>query len=637
MKTSDILYTLGVTRSIKNRLVVPVGLLIAGISLFISLHFPARLEEQAVAGVVDKAQSIAEMTAFSASAPVAFLDREELAESVGGAWQNEGVVYIVVRDLSGNDLLALDREGAGEAGIRGIDTAAAGVDGGRICRASAPVVMNGQQIGTLHLGFSLAAVQEAVSQSRAAAILIGLIVFVTGVGVAIGIGAVVVRPLHQVVDAARRIEEGDLTQRAAVASSDEVGRLAGAFNHMVERIEERTAELENEIRERKAAAMALRESEATNLALLNAIPDLMFRIARDGTFLDYKAKPNDLYVPPGSIVGTRISESFPSEVSEIAMRHIEEALESGRIQRFEYHLPIQGVTRHYETRVVVSGEDEVLAIARDVTDQKLAEEARTWAEQELEEQKALSMRGDRLRSLGEMAAGIAHELNQPLVGVRGLAEHVLIAMERGWDLSRGKLEDRLRRIVDQADRMVHIIQHVRMFAREAGKKEVSPVEINDVVRSGMDMLDAQFKSHGVHLRAELADGLPCVLANPFSLEEVLINLLNNSRDAVEERLGEKGESQDGRVVVRTRASSGDRIEIEVEDNGTGIPEEAVARVFDPFFTTKDPDRGTGLGLSVSRSIVEEFGGTIGIGPAAGRGTSATIILPARPPLQSQEA
>ena len=143
------------------------------------------------------------------------------------------------------------------------------------------------------------------------------------------------------------------------------------------------------------------------------------------------------------------------------------------------------------------------------------------AQRELETQRALSMRSDRLRSLGEMAAGIAHELNQPLVGVRGLAEHILIAMDRGWDLTEEKLRDRLTRVVEQADRMVHIIEHVRMFAREAGRPNPVPVQANDVVRSGMEMLGAQFRSHGLELASELSEGLPLVFANPFSLEEVI--------------------------------------------------------------------------------------------------------------------
>jgi C4-dicarboxylate-specific signal transduction histidine kinase len=237
------------------------------------------------------------------------------------------------------------------------------------------------------------------------------------------------------------------------------------------------------------------------------------------------------------------------------------------------------------------------------------------------------MRSDRLRSLGEMDAGIAHELNQPLVGVRGLAEHVIIGMDRGWDVDNDKLREKLSRIIEQADRMVHIIDHVRAFAREAGKPDLSNFCVNEVVDSSIEMLGAQFRSHGVDLQTDLTQSLPTVLANPFSLEEVVINLLNNSRDAIESF--ENGSA--GKISVTTHStqgSSGPEVSIEVSDNGGGVPEDILAKIWDPFFTTKDPDKGTGLGLSISKGIVEEFGGLLAIDSQIGKGTTISIRLPA---------
>ena len=130
---------------------------------------------------------------------------------------------------------------------------------------------------------------------------------------------------------------------------------------------------------------------------------------------------------------------------------------------------------------------------------------------ELEQQRAVAMRSDRLRSLGEMAAGIAHELNQPLVGVRGLAEHILIAQDRGWNMDARTIREKVATIVEQADRMSHIIEHVRIFAREAGKPELRPVNLNDVVESSITLLGAQFSSHGLTIEKSLATDLPLCL------------------------------------------------------------------------------------------------------------------------------
>jgi len=203
-----------------------------------------------------------------------------------------------------------------------------------------------------------------------------------------------------------------------------------------------------------------------------------------------------------------------------------------------------------------------------------ADQALKRAEEELEAQRVLQARSDRLRSLGEMAAGIAHELNQPLMGVRGTAEHMLLGLEWGWDLSTDKLRNRLQKIVEQADRMTHLIEHIRLFSREAGKPECTPVQVNEVVQAAVDMLEAQFRSHGLAIELDLGKNLPAVLANPFSLEEVLLNLLSNARDALDQSSQDGAITAPPRVLLRTSASQNadgtPQIEIQVNDTGVGI-------------------------------------------------------------------
>lgn len=270
------------------------------------------------------------------------------------------------------------------------------------------------------------------------------------------------------------------------------------------------------------------------------------------------------------------------------------------------------------------------ALRAKIAEQKKTEEARKMAERKLAEQRTLSMRSDRLRSLGEMAAGIAHELNQPLVGVRGLAEHLLIGMDRRWELTEEKFRERVSLIVEQADRMSNIIEHIRLFAREAGKHEMRLVQVNDVVQSAMKMLSAQFKSRGIVLESELCEAQCPILVNPFSLEEVIINLLINARDAVEERREKKSESIPPLVILKTSLSGKalkKQVKIEVIDRGIGIKKNLLPKVFDPFFTTKAPDKGTGLGLAISKTIIEQLNGTIGIQSKPDQGTTVTISIP----------
>ena len=252
------------------------------------------------------------------------------------------------------------------------------------------------------------------------------------------------------------------------------------------------------------------------------------------------------------------------------------------------------------------------------------------AELEIERQRVLRMRSDRLRSLGEMAAGMAHELNQPLVGVRGIAEHLIIGLERGWETPEERLREKLERIIEQAERMSHIIEHVRLFAREAASPELRQVQVNEVVESAMRLLSEQLRSRGLELRVTLDPDLPKVMANPFSLEEVIINVLVNARDAVEDRLRLEPEGARARIAVEThvRHVRGRGVaEIRITDWGMGIPAKVKANVFDPFFTTKDPDKGTGLGLSISKTIIEQVGGAIELESSEGHGTTVILSLP----------
>ncbi len=270
------------------------------------------------------------------------------------------------------------------------------------------------------------------------------------------------------------------------------------------------------------------------------------------------------------------------------------------------------------------------ALRKEIASHKRAARARKIAERQLAEQRLLSMRSDRLRSLGQMAAGIAHELNQPLVGVRGLAEHLLIGLNRGWDFTEDKLKEKLALIIEQADRMSHIIEHVRLFAREAGTPEMHRVQVNEVVRSAMDLLRVQLQSHGILLESELCQDENTILANPFSLEEVILNLMINACDAVEEKLSASSDSMAARILLRTSiepTATQKLVKIQVIDNGIGIQDDLLPHVFDPFFTSKGPDKGTGLGLSICKSIIEQFRGTIDIHSVFKQGATVTITLP----------
>ena len=598
----------------KIKLFTVVGFLIAVISSFIFVYVPSQLEEQATRNLRGKAISIAEMTAYSVGAAVHFEDREAAQDALQGARLNPELRSIVVYDRQGLVFVSYD-PALGQHGALPAD------DDQDLFTLDTPIRMYGESVGTLKASFSLAGLRQEVRRARAAVAAISALVFLFGAIAVFGISSVMTAPLRSMMRTVARIDRGDWSQRAQVSSSDEIGVLAKSFNDMVASVQRRTRQLETEIGERQRAEEALRESEAAKQAILDAIPDLMFRIGSDGTFLAAVGDVGMFLVPPESFVGHHLRDVLPPDVAATVGASIDRTMATRQVVAFEYELPVADQVRHFEARMVPAAEAEVFAIVRDISEAKASEQARQEAEEALHEQRTLSARSDRLRSLGEMAAGIAHELNQPLAGVRGLAEHTLIGMDRDWQLEPDTLRDRLTRIIDQVERMVHIIEHIRMFAREAGEPKLDAVNINDVALAARELLGAQLLAHGINLQLTLAEDLPTVMANRFSLEEVLLNLLTNARDAVDTT-----RDSDQRVDVATRRDGADRVAIEVADNGPGIPAQVIERIFDPFFTTKDPDKGTGLGLAISKTIVEQVQGRLAVHTNGG-GTRFVVSLP----------
>ena len=227
--------------------------------------------------------------------------------------------------------------------------------------------------------------------------------------------------------------------------------------------------------------------------------------------------------------------------------------------------------------------------------------------------------------LGQMAAGMAHELNQPLTAMSVIAEGIPLLLKQGVKIEPEEYLEWSHDLLVQVERMSSLIKHLRLFSRDQASEPKVEVEINGVVRDALQLIDAQLKNHGIELELELADDLPLVLGNGHRLEQVVLNLIANSRDALDEK--EEGER---RVLIRTRCEEeGERWAIlEVADTGEGVSEEHQQRLFQPFFTTKDPDKGTGLGLSIAYAITKDHGGSIECRSEKGAGALFRVRLPA---------
>jgi signal transduction histidine kinase len=217
---------------------------------------------------------------------------------------------------------------------------------------------------------------------------------------------------------------------------------------------------------------------------------------------------------------------------------------------------------------------------------------------------------EKLVTVGRLAAGVAHEVGNPLAAVIGYAE-LLLADEP----PDGARRDALERIRKETERIRSIIADLLDYARPV-TGTVEPVHLAESVAAAVSLLKPQARFRDVEVALELPDALPPVSASASRLLQVLLNLLLNAGDAMDGR---------GRVTLSGRVD-GAQVELRVVDSGPGVPADARHRIFDPFFTTKEPGRGTGLGLSISRTLVEAYGGTLTLAPSD-TGAAFALRLP----------
>ena len=233
----------------------------------------------------------------------------------------------------------------------------------------------------------------------------------------------------------------------------------------------------------------------------------------------------------------------------------------------------------------------------------------------------------RLVSLGQMVAGVAHELNQPLTAVETTAGDISLRLMEGMPLETDELRKMMEDVRGVVNRMAGTVDHLRVFSRDVSEEPRQAMDVNEVIQSSLKLMGSQLERYGIDLVLDLSGALPKVWGHLHPLEQVVLNLLSNARDAVDERAEMEGVGYDKQVRVRTRGEN-DAVVVEVEDNGVGMDEAIQQRLFEPFFSTKDADRGTGLGLSIIFAIVHNHDGEITVESEQGVGTTFRVMLPA---------
>lgn len=626
--------------NIRTKLFAVISILIAGISLFVYLYFPRQYETQATKAIAAKANSITQMTAFSLSAALVFTDIPEIEEVFKNTKQNKDLVYIILLDTSGKEIASFNNRQAEQANYLEAKSKNSISPDRMTFGTVSPIISNDQEIGQLYLGFSLTEIYEDIENVRKSITIISIIILAGGMIVLFSLSSLITRPLRQMTKITEKISHGDLTQRTTVKSKDEAGILAISFNKMVDKlelaqselkdininlermVEDRTKELQYEINVRIRTQKGLQESEKRYRTLFEGVPTGLYRTTQEGKILDVnptlvqmlgypdrksliKINANDIYVDPKA--RNRLHAIMDQEGvvynSEQRMRRYD-----GRI-----------IWSQDTARVVLDDEGQTLyyeGSLQDITVRKKAEqnllEAKKKAEQaliELNEYQSIMIHKERLAALGELSAGIAHEINNPLSIVSGYVQMLL--MDDNVDI---RIKENAKIIEQQVERASVIVDKLLEFSKGA-KSEIKKVDVNQIVENILVLLKHQFKLFNITVVKQLDLKLDPIHADPSQLQHVFHNIISNSVDAMP-----KG----GTLTVSTGAKDG-YVEVKFADTGCGIPKKNLGKLFDPFFSTKEA--GTGLGLSLSFGIVEAHKGQIVVKSRINKGATFILKLP----------
>jgi len=264
-----------------------------------------------------------------------------------------------------------------------------------------------------------------------------------------------------------------------------------------------------------------------------------------------------------------------------------------------------------------SGDDLELLTAIANTTSVSMQNARLF--REAQEKQAQLVEAEKLAALGRLASGVAHEINNPLTGIIGYAEMIVKKIQTGTPNADEleKWRDRLLLIEKEGKRCQNMVRNLLQFSRRK-KAEMEPVVVNQILESAIMILEYSLDKARVRINRDLTPDLPLVNANADQLQQVFMNFMTNSCDAMPEG---------GDITIETKLIDGEKLAVSFADTGSGIPPEIQKKIFEPLFTTKGEGEGTGLGLSVTNEIVASHNGEVKLDSTVGKGTTFTVLLP----------
>jgi PAS domain S-box-containing protein len=608
--------------SLKNKIFISTTLVILLISVFIALFTRWILISSLTSELQQRGLGIASSIAESARSYILTKDIPQLTSLIIDARLGERrllVAYVFVSDKQDNvlahtfmspfqpELKTANRLGDEES--QRITLLHLG--GSDIYDIAVPVKEGIYQIGSVHVGLYKNHIDQLISKLRTTFLGFISVVVVFCFLVSLRLARYITLPISRLTEISDALSRGSLEPNMDMGrrmerlspGNDEVYQLAQSFRNMTQRIVQ--------------SQLQLKESEQKYRSLFAGGPNPIFVIHQStSVIMDANPAALDLYGycreeligQPFTMLGPFTFEESGTPADQksgtsetIVVSAKERFLKKGSIPIF-VHVQACPVRYADQQALIVATTDITAMVEKD----------------------NLLIQFSKLKTLGEMSAGIAHEINQPLNAIKMGSEYLQMVIQTGRQIREQDLAVVTAEISSQVDRAEDIITRLRDFGRKSDFSR-ERVALNQPVNSVLKILGRQLALQNIAIELDLADPSPVILAQSNRIEQVVFNLLTNARDAINQKT-ELVPAAQRRIAIRTCRDALWAI-LTVTDTGVGIPETDQQRIYEAFFTTKEMGEGMGLGLSISYGIVEDYGGKIEVFSDEGRGTTFKLAFP----------
>ncbi|NVO01658.1 MAG: PAS domain S-box protein [Bacteroidetes bacterium] len=370
---------------------------------------------------------------------------------------------------------------------------------------------------------------------------------------------------------------------------------------------------------RKAFEQTLKIKDEKYKTMLNASPDGIFLIDLKGIIIDASGIGYELlgFNKKDDLAGKRFIQFIPANERKSARELLDKTLNEGIAQCFEMSIKKKNQSLFLSeiSSTLIQGDDgkpfSFMIIIRDISHRKKMETNQIHA--------------DRMANLGEMASGMAHEINQPLNIISMVMDKILFETGKTEIIDIDFLKNKSDKIFENITRIRNIIDHVRAFSRNQDNYILTGFNVNLSIENATSMIWEQFKHLGINLNLSLGDGIPQIIGNTFKFEQVIINLLINAKDALIEKKNKEMGFDSMKIEIKSYEENKFLV-VQIWDNGSGISKDSIHNIMLPFYTTKEEGKGTGLGLSICYQIIKEMNGTIDIKSDLLNGTRIKLIM-----------